>query len=206
MTNTAQHQPDTTPHRLPAQTVATLHQLLTQAQLSFSCDAAAVLCIPGHHAFGLAAGSEPDARRADQLQLSCQEGPGLRTPSETGVWLSGDLSTDQRWPQWGLRVAQLGWQSVLSAPLATPALRVGALNLYARRTAAFDATHAYAAQVFAQYCVTTLLDSIEPLRSRTWSTGRDAGRDARVPAALPVPVPVRPRSAAVRCDSLGSPT
>jgi GAF domain-containing protein len=72
------------------------------------------------------------------------------------VCLSGDTSADERWPQWGPAVAQLGWFSVLSTPLVAGGLGLGILTLYAHRPSAFDATHAYAARIFAQNAAAAL--------------------------------------------------
>jgi transcriptional regulator with GAF, ATPase, and Fis domain len=58
-------------------------------------------------------------------------------------------------------VADLGWSSVLATPLVTSEHTLGMLTLYARRASAFDATHAYAARIFAHYATTALASASE---------------------------------------------
>jgi hypothetical protein len=53
--------------------------------------------------------------------------------------MSGSLGGDQRWPQFGSRVARLGVHSVVSLPLVTNAGVLGAMNVYAHQKNAFPA-------------------------------------------------------------------
>jgi GAF domain-containing protein len=138
-----------------------LDQVLRQAKQAFACDAVSVLGRSPHGAVELVASSEARARRADQLQVGLDEGPAVSVRDAADVYLSGDTSVDPRWPHWGPAAAELGWLSVLSAPLVTPERDFGILNLYSHRAAAFDATHAYAARIFAQYAATALAYATE---------------------------------------------
>lgn len=131
-------------------------QVLRQALQAFACDAASIVRYSRTGQVELLVSSEASAQRADQLQLGLDEGAALSAREQGEVTLSGDVRTDRRWPRWGSAVAGIGWQSVLSAPLAVPEREVGVLTLYARRLAAFDATHAYAARIFAEHAATTL--------------------------------------------------
>jgi GAF domain-containing protein len=149
-----------------------LDQILRQAKQAFVCDAVSVLGRSSHGAVELVASSDAGARRADQLQVSQDEGPAVTVRDNPDVCLSGDTRVDQRWPRWGPAAAELGWRSVLCAPLVTPDRDLGILNLYCRRAAAFDATHAYAARIFAQYAATALAYATEAEGLRDAITSR----------------------------------
>ncbi|HEY0949289.1 GAF and ANTAR domain-containing protein [Nocardioides sp.] len=104
------------------------------------CDAATISLVEGQGRIETPAYTDDDARGADVLQSTLGEGPCLDAAWEERVVHSADLAADPRWPVWGARVAaDHGVRSVLSVQLFTHADRLGALNLYARTTAAFDA-------------------------------------------------------------------
>ena len=139
-----------------------LQQVLQHARQAFVCDAASVLALAPQGRGQVLAASEPRAGEADRLQVEHGEGPAIRVSGdETEVHLSGDAQADPRWPRWGAGLVELGWSSVLSTPLVTPDHTLGMLTLYARRPSAFDATHAYAARIFAHYATTALAGARE---------------------------------------------
>jgi transcriptional regulator with GAF, ATPase, and Fis domain len=134
-----------------------LEQVLLQARQAFVCDAASVLVGADRGRPEVLAATEPQARQADLLQVQHGAGPALRSGGDqTDVQFSGDVGSDARWLGWGTDLAELGWSSVLTMPLVTPEGTFGMLTLYARRPGAFDATHAYAARIFADYATTVL--------------------------------------------------
>jgi hypothetical protein len=63
--------------------------------------------------------------------------------------MSGSLGGDQRWPQFGSRVARLGVHSVVSLPLVTNAGVLGAMNVYAHQKNAFPADAGRLGELFA---------------------------------------------------------
>jgi GAF domain-containing protein len=140
----------------------TLQQVLQHARQAFVCDAASVLALAPQGRGQVLAASESRAAQADRLQVEHGEGPAIRAAGdETEVLLSGDAQVDPRWSTWGADLVELGWSSVLSTPLVTPEHTLGMLTLYARRPSAFDATHAYAARIFAHYATTALAGAQE---------------------------------------------
>jgi transcriptional regulator with GAF, ATPase, and Fis domain len=140
----------------------TLQQVLQHARQAFVCDAASVLALAPQSRGHVLAASESRAAQADRLQVEHGEGPAIRASGdETEVLLSGDAQADPRWSRWGAELVELGWCSVLSTPLVTPEHTLGMLTLYARRPSAFDATHAYAARIFAHYATTALAGARE---------------------------------------------
>ena len=140
----------------------TLRNVLDHACQAFVCDGASVLALAPQGRAQVLAASEPRAGQADLLQVEHGEGPAIRAAgAETEVQLSGDAQSDPRWSRWGADLDRLGWSSVLTTPLVTPEHTLGMLTLYARRRSAFDATHAYAARIFAHYATTALAGAQE---------------------------------------------
>ena len=63
--------------------------------------------------------------------------------------MSGSLGSDQRWPQFGSKVARLGVHSAVSLPLITAHGVVGAMNVYAHGKHVFDDRAAALGEAFA---------------------------------------------------------
>ncbi|MGH3508980.1 MAG: GAF and ANTAR domain-containing protein [Nocardioidaceae bacterium] len=101
--------------------------------------------------------SGPAVELADRLQHELRQGPCVEAAWETDTFVSSDLSTDPRWPEWGKRVAELGLVSVLATRLANGAHTLGALNLYSSTSRDFSTTDRDFAQAFAVHATTTLL-------------------------------------------------
>lgn len=83
------------------------------------------------------------AARADELQHELGQGPCLDSAIDDEPFLIRQVTTDERWPEWGRRTAALGIRSVVSVQLPATALDpqrapLGALNLYADADDAFD--------------------------------------------------------------------
>ena len=74
----------------------------------------------------------------DRLQFAEQEGPCLDCLREGSIMRVPDLATDGRFPNYGPKAVERGALSTLSLPLAADGRTVGALNLYSRKTDAFD--------------------------------------------------------------------
>lgn len=90
--------------------------------------------------------------RADELQSTLQEGPCRDSAQDNHINIITDTRTDQRWPRWSPRVAELGIRSVLSVQLVSPEGELlGALNLYAQDTHRFSRNDLDEANVFAAH-------------------------------------------------------
>jgi GAF domain-containing protein len=88
-------------------------------------------------------------RQVENIQYGINEGPCI-TAASTGVTVrSGSLSGDRRWPRFGPRVGRLGVHSVLSLPLLTDDVVIGAMNVYAHTKDAFDDRAERVGQLFA---------------------------------------------------------
>jgi hypothetical protein len=155
-------------------TEATLHRMVGLAvDIIPGADFAGVSQIRGR-TVATPAWSDELALRIDEAQYAVDEGPCLSAIRLHGTFESDDLGTDDRWPLFGPRAAEMGVASLLSfrlhtsseddeikqdttAPPAGPdAVTLGALNLYARDRDAFgDADHRTGA-LFAAYASVAL--------------------------------------------------
>jgi hypothetical protein len=91
----------------------------------------------------------PRAARADQLQYELRQGPCLDAAIEDPVVPVNDLATDRRWPQYGPKVAALGFGSQVAFQFrADPHVR-GALNLYAAAPHQIDQDSIHLGGMFA---------------------------------------------------------
>jgi hypothetical protein len=87
---------------------------------------------------------------ADRLQYELGQGPCLNATLEQAVVSVADLATDPRWPLYGPRVAELGFQSQIAFQLRAHHDHVrGALNLYAHRPQSFDGASIPVGAMFA---------------------------------------------------------
>lgn len=102
------------------------------------------------------AATSPLADACDRLQYELGEGPCLEAVWDDESYLTQDTSSDGRWPRWGPRVAAEGAGSVLSLRLSTEDETLGALNLYAVGTNAFDRDDVDVALIFASHATTAL--------------------------------------------------
>ncbi|HEY0474824.1 MAG TPA: GAF domain-containing protein, partial [Kribbella sp.] len=91
----------------------------------------------------------PRVARADQLQYELGQGPCLDAAIEDPVVAVNDLATDRRWPQYGPKVAALGFGSQVAFQFrADPHVR-GALNLYAAAPYQIDQDSIHLGGMFA---------------------------------------------------------
>ncbi|ROR93024.1 GAF and ANTAR domain-containing protein [Nocardioides aurantiacus] len=105
------------------------------------------------------------AETCDGFQYALREGPCLEATWDDEVYVSDDLRRDERWPRWCARVAESGVGSVLAVRLATETRTIGALNLYAEPTHAFDDQDRDVALLFAVHAANAIssADAVEGL-------------------------------------------
>jgi GAF domain-containing protein len=131
-----------------------LEQLLTRVAQY------AVQAIPGADGSGLTLLEEgrantivataPFVREVDDIQYGLMQGPCVSAAAGGRTVMSGSLGSDQRWPQFGSKVARLGVHSAVSLPLITANGVVGAMNVYAHAKHAFDDRAAALGEAFAE--------------------------------------------------------
>lgn len=119
----------------------------------------AVAAIPGADGAGLTlietgradtvVASAPFVAQVDAIQYGINEGPCITAAAEGRTMRSGSLGIDRQWPRFGPRVERLGVHSALSLPLMTAEGVVGAMNVYAHASDAFDDRAARVGELFA---------------------------------------------------------
>lgn len=155
-----------------AQTVLALHEAADSEQTieriadysrsAIACDDAGVMLLLGRNQIDTAGATSDAVVRAHELQIKLDEGPCLAAleQSET-IYSVEDTTTDTRWPRWGAAVADLGYRSVLSVPLATKSRRYGSLNVYAREPRAFDEDDLAVTMILARHASASLAANLD---------------------------------------------
>jgi GAF domain-containing protein len=105
--------------------------------------------------------SDPVVTRCDQLQYELGEGPCVDAANDHGYFLVRDTSTDQRWPTWGPRAAELGMRSLIAVQLSAPQQDdpdsvLGAINIYDGRIGTFSPDDLDQAIIFASHAADAL--------------------------------------------------
>jgi transcriptional regulator with GAF, ATPase, and Fis domain len=95
------------------------------------------------------AASGPLPRALDALQEQVGQGPCLDAVWDAHTVSVPDLGDESRWPRFSARAAELGAGSMLSFQLWVEDDHLGALNLSARRAAAFDDASVEIGRLFA---------------------------------------------------------
>jgi GAF domain-containing protein len=96
------------------------------------------------------------AVRLDETQYADGHGPCMHAATSGELTEITDTRTDTRWPDYARRAAAEGNLSSLSVPLGIDDDMVGALNIYARRSDAFDGPSRSAATEFGPYAAVAL--------------------------------------------------
>lgn len=105
----------------------------------------------------VAAATAGMGQQAEDLQFSLGEGP-CRLATETGrVVRVADLSTDDRWVEYGRAASQAGVVAVVSLPLLVGAVRVGVLDVYCGRPGPLTAEQTSTVLVHAEAATAVLL-------------------------------------------------
>ena len=120
------------------------------------CDHAAISLVR-HDGISTQAASDDVPRRVDEVQYEVGEGPCLEAIREHATYVTEDLSDEERWPNFSVRVAEeTGIRSMLAYRLFVEADTLGALNLYSKTTAAFDDEAMAIGSVFAAHAAVAL--------------------------------------------------
>lgn len=103
-----------------------------------------------------AAATDPVIGNLDQAQHDLGEGPCLSAALTDETYLIRDTRTDDRWPRWSAKAAELGILTVLSVQLTGPAPLHAAMNLYSMKLDAYDDDAIIAAQIYAAHAGTAI--------------------------------------------------
>lgn len=110
-------------------------------------------------------------REIDDAQYAAMRGPCVTAAREHRTVVVPAVLTTDEWPELGDRLAATGVRSALSIPLAVADRLIGTLNVYARRTDAFDAEAAARGEQFASAAAADLQRALVLRQAR-----RAAGR------------------------------
>ena len=95
--------------------------------------------------------------KVDAVQYETGEGPCLDAVRQHDVFQTDDLTQEERWPNFSRRAAEeTGVISVLSFRLFIEEDTMGALNLYSKQEAAFDADDRAVGSIFAAHAAVAL--------------------------------------------------
>jgi GAF domain-containing protein len=121
-----------------------------------ACEYAGITVIEGGR-ISSPASSNDVPRIVDAIQAEVGEGPCVDAIVEHEVFITGDLLSEQRWPQFSRRAHQeTGVMSILSIRLFVEHDTMGALNLYSTQPDAFHARDVALAAVFATHAAVAM--------------------------------------------------
>lgn len=83
------------------------------------------------------AGSSPAARKLEELQNSCGEGPGLTAAQDMTTVLVTDLRTEERWPAFICEARNEKVLSIAALPIELQSETKAAVSFYSRRPHGF---------------------------------------------------------------------
>jgi GAF domain-containing protein len=113
----------------PLETLLTQLLELTSRAIS-SCTAVSVTVVGDDGGYVTAASTSDDALAADAAQYELGQGPCVDS-LRTGQQHHFELTEVERWPGFRDRALELGFGSVLSVPLMSGGVAIGALNIFA---------------------------------------------------------------------------
>jgi len=135
---------------------ATVEQIVQLARTTIDSDYAGISLVHARRKVETAAATAPVVEEGDALQYQLGEGPCLQAIWSDDVFVVADVASDERWPRWGPRAAELGLCSVLAVRLGSDEETLGALNLYASNCRQFDSEEIAVALVFATHASVAL--------------------------------------------------
>jgi len=145
----------------------TVDRIVEYSRSALASDDAGVLVVRSRKRIEIAASTSESVTRAHLLQVELDEGPCLdAVENPTTIYRIDDTTTDRQWPRWSAQIVELGFRSVLAAPLATKERHYGSINVYAKRPDAFDEDDEAVATILARHASVALAAShnIEGLR------------------------------------------
>jgi GAF domain-containing protein len=136
---------------------ATLQRIVDLAVATIdSCEHAGISSIEGRRVQSPASSDEVPAT-IDRLQSETGEGPCLDAIRDHGMFETGHLSRERRWPNFVARASEeSGIESILAVRLFVDGDTMGALNLYATSEDAFDEHDRAVATIFATHAAVAL--------------------------------------------------
>jgi GAF domain-containing protein len=121
-------------------------------------DAAGILLADRNDELELVASTSEAGRFVELIQLSAEEGPCIDSFRLSVPVVVADISAEvARWPDFGERAAQQGFNSVFAVPLRLRKMTIGTLNLFRKASSTLDDYEARAAQAMADVATIGIL-------------------------------------------------
>lgn len=141
-------------------------------------DATGVLVRDPRGGFEVADASDARARFAELLQTHVRQGPCLDCIEHDTVVSSGDLASEQRWPQFASEAMTVGYRAFYAFPLRLIDHAIGGLNVFYAEPTTLSGLRSVRAQALADLAVLGLTQErdqrrIERLAERTLTTLND---------------------------------
>ncbi|WP_223114583.1 GAF and ANTAR domain-containing protein [Lolliginicoccus suaedae] len=140
---------------------ATLEAIVREAQKSIPGTDHAGLSVLENGRVATAAPTSELVEAIDSFQYTLQEGPCVDAVLDGGVYRTGNLARETRWPRFAEAASSLGVHSMLAFRLHLDGRVLGALNLYSTNPDAFDEESVYIGQPFAAHASIAVAHSRE---------------------------------------------
>jgi hypothetical protein len=143
--------------------VELLERVCTDAARALSASGVGVSLMASNGVHGMAAASDPDTARIEELQFTFGEGPCIDAVAAGRPVLVPDLADGamSRWPGYTFAVLDAGIRAVFAFPLQVGAARLGVLVVFRALSGAMSRPELGQALTVADQVVTTLLDGQE---------------------------------------------
>jgi GAF domain/ANTAR domain len=143
--------------------VELLERVCTDAARALSASGVGVSLMASDGVHGMAAASDPDTARIEELQFTFGEGPCIDAVAAGRPVLVPDLADGamSRWPGYTFAVLDAGVRAVFAFPLQVGAARLGVLVVFRALSGAMSRPELGQALTVADQVVTTLLDGQE---------------------------------------------
>jgi GAF domain-containing protein len=123
--------------------------------------------------------TDQSVMEADDAQYATGLGPCVAAATTGDRYEIPDMAQDHRWEDFSSKALELGWRSSLSIPLRMETRPIGALNFYARETAAFGQEKQSIATLFASRAAISLAHSELLRRSKELVNQLEAALESR---------------------------
>jgi len=143
--------------------VELLERVCIDAARALSASGVGVSLMASNGVHGMAAASDPNAARIEELQFTYGEGPCIDAAAAGRPVLVPDLvdGAMRRWPMYAAAILDAGVRAVFAFPLQIGAARLGVLDVFRARSGAMSRPELGRALTLSDQIVTTLLDGQE---------------------------------------------
>jgi GAF domain-containing protein len=119
-------------------------------------DHAGVTIIQRSREYVTRASTDPLVKQLDELQYTLGEGPCVYAMEAERLVVVNHLRSEQRWPKYVPRAAQLGLRAQMGLQLVLDEHKIGGLNLYSTEADEIDPDVAHGAELFAAHAALAL--------------------------------------------------